>query len=723
MRLILAIFFGSFLLFGIQPMMGRLLLPSFGGSAAVWTACLAAYQILLLAGYGYAHFVSKLVPRRQRALHLSLLALAVVWTAAFAAFLEPLRELFGKTANPTLEVVFTVALLAGVPYVLLASGSSLLQAWKAASDEGDSRNVYRLYAVSNLGSFLGLFIHPLVLEPFVSIQMQWRGFAVLTAVYFVAVFAVMSRTGSRCPAQPQSPAPQPDADDPIIVPQPRAISHPVFWFLIPTLSSAFLVAYTNHATLDISPLPLLWAAILGLFLLSYCVAFSSFSEDALPALAVISAISLAILPWSGGMLFQENNCLELLRELKYGLPAFFLVLTFLHAWLYKIRPHGSKLTKYYLANALGGATGGLLAGVLPPFLLKTVAEYPAVLFLVAAFSIWFICGFIWPLKYVKTFLNKIAFVYCGAVPFLLLYAERRYDKDGETILRDRSFYGIIRVVAVNKHGGGEPAHRLTNGKTTHGSQYRGVRSMLPTTYYSPCGGGIAINSNTNFIQGKPIRVGVVGLGAGSLAAYGREGDEYRFYEINPDVADCASNPAYFSFLSDTPAKTLIILGDARKTLQVEEATGAPKFDVLIIDAYSGDGIPLQVATDEAFDLYRARLAPDGILSMHISNWLFDLLPLCKAQMKRTGMFAVGTVTADRNVTNSRWVFFADKPFEPVVTSGKVSKCDWSAVADQKSVSDDFGSTLSFVQWNILRRSPKPKAEPVPTQKKNPHIET
>ncbi len=709
----LSIFFGSFLLFGIQPMMGRTLLPSFGGTASVWTACLVAYQVLLLVGYGYAHGVAKLAPKTQRRLHVALLFLSALWSLAFAFCQQAVRAMIGNSGLPSLEVVLAVCLIVGLPYTLLSSGSSLMQSWLATAKRHgghDDRGVYKLYAVSNLGSFIGLFVHPLILEPFVAVSWQWRGFALAMFAYalFVGFVAVRQRTALETVRNEDLGESTPPGRTPAGVLNSRRLKSRILWFALPCLSSFFLVATSNQLTLDISPMPLMWAVVLGLFLLSYVIGFSSAGEKLLPLWMLLAAASLAAMAVATLASVDVPSRTMFTRTLELGLPSFLFVLVFIHSWLYSIRPSGKLLTKYYLGNAAGGALGGILAGVVSPAVFNKIVEYPLALILLAVVFVWFIREY-WHPKMANG-LNQLAIIACLLVPLHIFFMPKGLIyKD---LFEDRGFYGVVSVLQkISADDKAPTIHTLFHGRTDHGFQVRsGKFSKQPTSYYTAGGGGIALYSHPKHIAGEPLRFGGVGLGIGVMATYGREGDTYRFYEISPEVINIATNSEWFSFVNDCKADLEIVEGDARKSLEREQTAGDLKYDVLVVDAFNGDSIPMQMATDEAFDLYRKRLADGGILAVHISNWQFDLYPLCKAQMVRTGMFAVGIVGKLNTATwaeESGWVFFSEKPFKPVYQPELTSIIDWSKVESKASITDEKGSLLSF----LMRFSPLQRDKP------------
>ena len=724
---VLTVFLGSFLLFGVQPMLGRTLLPSFGSSAAVWTVCLAAYQTLLLAGYLYAHVIAKRSYKTQRTVHRVLLALAVVWAAAFCYFRPALKQHIGNSGYPALEVLFCVCLFAGLPYVLLSAGSTLIQSWLAAraavfrkdaethrienandvssSDRcplpSDSRNVYKLYAISNLGSFLGLLAYPFILEPFVSLNAQWWGFTACLLGYTVLLAAVAKETGTgsrqeqsavnKGSCQIQEPPPQNVTSHGAL---PLLLARPFFWFILPALSCFALVATTNRLTLETTPIPLFWVLLLSAFLLSYVVGFSDRAERGLLILLFFALVSCV----GAGLSLRLDAGTAFEWILLAGTALLFFGGTVLHGWLHAIRPEASRLTGFYLAIAAGGAAGGVVGSLLPPVLFKTAFEFPLAIVLVSS-----ACAFFAQQSYLAKNGQRVA-TGLSVLAIICVALCRRTHTDGyELVTRARNFYGTLRVekkVFRSEYGSEQLVHYFKHGNTTHGVQFRDTGlSKIPTAYFGPEAGGFPIMSHPKRSAGQPMRVGIVGLGVGVLAAYGRDGDTYRFYEINPQVIGIAKTPALFSFISDCAAKVEIVEGDARKRLEKERLDGAEKYDVLIIDVFSGDSIAPHLISAEAFDLFKERLAPDGLFGIHISNWHIDLFPVCKAVAKAWGMNVVGVVArADESRAEiiSFWSFLSQAPLPPLPE--KCLEVDFNRVADMPMTTDEKGSLLRYIRF-------------------------
>ena len=685
------VFCGSFLLFLIQPLVGRTLLPVFGGSASVWMICLACYQTLLLAGYFYAHHF-----QRAKRLHVVWLGVAAVWTGGLIFARPCLQAWFGNSGSPTLGVLSCVLLVAGLPYVLLAAGSTLVQTWVAQGEalkcgsadvpKSGGGDVYSLYAVSNAGSLLGLLFYPVVLEPSVPLTMQWLGFAVAVAVY-----AVLMRHTAGLPAR------APQASPPPI----RMPARPC-WFLLPMVSAFLLNAVTAALMVEVTPMPFVWVLTLGAFLLSYVLGFSrvaGYGRRLWCAGALLALVGAAFArgQWGTG---------SFLPNAAAGVAVLLLVGTVLHAWLYERRPPVASLSRYYLALAAGGAAGGLMASLVSPLVFNRVLEYPLILCVCVVLLAWRMIQ----ARAVASGgarhnpVPLLVSVAAGAGYLALLGLTAR-QTNSTLLYRCRNFYGCLAVTRKYENlGTGKllPLHYLWCGQTTHGLQVRDASYLrVPTAYYGVTGGGGAFAAHPRYQQGQPMNVGVVGLGAGMLATYGRTNDLYRFFEINPQVMQIATTPQLFSFLSDAPCEVHLIDGDARRMLEAEREVGDPPYDLLVIDAYSGDAVPYHLVTREAFRLYLDRLTPEGMLAVHISNWHIDLLPVCKAVAGDLGVYAHGTIGyADTAVTcGSIWVFMTRQPI-PYPYSGPPGKrrtVNWDDVRDIRALTDDRGSLFPLLR--------------------------
>jgi protein-L-isoaspartate O-methyltransferase len=635
-----AISLGALLLFGIQPIVAKRLLPWFGGSAAVWITCLVFFQTALLAGYLYAHALHRrLGARAQSAVHVGALLLSL---PALALLLSS-RPIAGINAHPTLGVLGLLALTIGLPYVLLASTSPLLQAWLARRP--GTAPPYRLYALSNLAALGALLSYPILIDPYVPWRRQATGWALLYAG-FALLSAVAARRAAR--GDPAGPS-QPDGlDEPVSL---VGWAERSLWTGLAGCASLLLVAVTAHVTQQIVPAPLLWVVPLAAYLLSFVVCFEwprLYWRPAWLGLLPVALVGMAYL------MKQEADALGLLRGGALFVVGLLACCMVCHGEIARRRPDARHLTTYYLLIALGGALGGLFAGVVAPLLFNPLVELPLGLILTGFFGVQVILQALWPRLRPYGRLAAVA-----ALPFTFgLYAmyvvegARAATREYHRVVR--SFYGQLRVRNEGRPGDQDASRTLVNGGIIHGTQWLDdARRRLPTSYYcetSGVGRALAL-----LPVNRRQRVGVVGLGVGTLAAYGRPGDVYRIYEINPQVVRLAQTE--FTFLRDSAAAVEVALGDARLRLEAEPPQ---EFDLLAVDAFSGDSVPTHLLTQEALALYVRHLAAGGILAVHISNRFVDFEPVLAAGALalRRPVVTVrepGEGEGNRLCLNSHWV--------------------------------------------------------------------
>ncbi len=680
----LTIFTGAFLLFQVQPLMGKFVLPWFGGSPGVWTTCMLFFQVLLLAGYAYAHWSARtLRPRAQVVLHLSLVAVSL-------AFLPVIPGAQWKPATgeePVLRILLLLAANVGLPYLALSATGPLVQHWFGCAFAGKSP--YRLYALSNVGSLLALLSYPFLFEPWLARQTQGRLWSVGLVLYLACLLACARRIW-RISQPSEGPSPAGESTLTISASAPPGGFATALWLLLPACASALLLAVTNKLCLDVAVFPFLWIVPLALYLLSFIVAFDNPRWYARGPFTLLFVLALAGFCWA---LYEATNW-TLWRQVGVFGAGLFICCMVCHGELYRLRPPAAQLTRYYLFIAAGGALGGIFVGALAPLLFSDYYELHLSLFLSALL---FVVLF-WRdaarggrpaaeagTRTASRFLDSLALVLpilglaglelwiwnCEALfasfprevfhalrfmtwsLFLLVLAGwflrrgrnssyARYltgtwltlgllalgnvlglqalKRDAEVVYMARNFYGVLTIL---DHHRDKPEDRyllLRHGRITHGLQFtRPDFAKVPTTYYGPGSGvGLAIHS----LPDRPRRLGLVGLGTGTLATYGRPGDTLRIYEINPEVIDLAWSR--FTYLSNCPAKVEIVPGDARLSLERE----APqRFDLLALDAFSSDSVPVHLLTREAFAVYERHLATNGILAIHISNHYLDLEPV------------------------------------------------------------------------------------------------
>jgi spermidine synthase len=599
------IFLSSFLLFLVQPLIARLILPWFGGSAAVWTTCMLFFQALLLGGYAYAHFLEKKLPqgKLQPLLHTLLLAAAVAMLPISPS--EAWKPAGGD--EPISRILMLLGASVGLPYFLVASTSPLLQAWFARARPGE--NPYRLFAISNLASLIALVGYPFVVEPFLAAHEQVKLWSWLFVAFAVLCAAVAWRT------------PRTEVRETETTVEPVPGRQIVLWLALSATGSVLLLAVTNHLTQNVAAVPLLWLAPLTLYLLTFIIAFEGSNWYRPQYLWPLVLVWLAVMAW---LLVDEDYHFNLPMQLGVFLPGLFLGCLFCHGELYRLRPAPQHLTKFYLMVSAGGALGGLLVAVVAPLTLDAYYELGigmTVLALLAALRFAQL-GRVQGLASLAVLMGVAA---CAA------YDGFHYHRDVR--VSERGFYGVLRVKEYNSPGEHGHLRRLVHGAIMHGEQYMSDdRRRFITTYYQETSGiGVAIKSRGN----APIRVGVIGLGTGTIAAYGRPGDVYRFYDIDPRVIKLAKSE--FTFLGDSAAGIEVALGDARLTLEREPPQN---FDVLAVDAFSSDAIPVHLITKEALGVYLRHVKSDGIVAFHVSNRFLNLIPVVARIAKEHGAHAV-----------------------------------------------------------------------------------
>ncbi len=696
----LTIFCGAFLLFLVQPLMGKYLLPWFGGGPGVWTTCLLFFQTLLLGGYAYAHFLQRLAPKRQAIVHLVLLAAAL---ACLPIVPNPSWKPNG-TEEPVVRILLLLTVTLGLPYLVLSATGPLLQRWLSLTHPGATP--YRLYALSNAGSLLALVAYPFFLEPRYPRNAIGLGWSAGLGVFAVLCGACAWRV--RRAAQPET-VPPADVRNTNISPSAPSMLDRFLWFALPAIASVLLVATTNKLCLDIAAIPFLWVLPLGIYLLTFIICFDHprwYSRGLFAALLALSCCLLAyFLSVHGAPAHRKIAALGL---------TLFVACMVCHGELYRLRPAPGRLTGYYLAIAAGGAGGSLFVVLGAPLLFNDYRELQLGLVLLA-YLVGVICWFqrsralalglavglgamplVLPMlradrgaAWYDWFLSlgreerafatehwlallgglaALAFVLRGEwrrdapwrrrlilIPALLtvlldiVFVQQAKD-DGSTVFSaGRNFYGAYKVHLYDESK--DPTTHffvLSNGDITHGQQFRGgQQAFWPTTYYSETSG---LGRAFAVLPASHRRIGVVGLGTGTVAAYGRPRDSLRFYEINPAIVGVASRN--FTYLKNTRATVSIALGDARLVMERELRSGASQqFDLLVLDAFAGDAIPVHLLTKEAMAVYLRQLRPGGIIAIHISNRHLDLRPVVEGLAQDAGLHFAAIADF---VTKERW---------------------------------------------------------------------
>ena len=629
------IFLSAFLLFLVQPILAKQILPWFGGAAVVWTTCMIFFQFVLLLGYAYAHWLSARVrsPLQNRVHIVLLVASLAALPITPSDYWKPAGD-----ANPVIAILSLLFATIGLPYFLLSSTSPLIQAWFSREYPGSSP--YRLFALSNFASMLALVGYPFLFEPRLTNPQQSNGWSVGYAL-FVVVCAALAWRSRALPEHAQATPRAEEAHEPR--PATRRI---VLWIALSALGSVTLLAVSNHLTQNISSIPLLWVIPLAIYLLTFILCFEGsrwYRRDAfLGALVWL----VCVMAW---FLADKRLQFELAWQIGVFSAGLFVVCMFCHGELARLRPGPRHLTLFYLIVSLGGVIGGVLVGIVAPLVLPGFLELEIALVAVAALAM----GLNWARpKAVVALLGAVVIFVSGALAW-------RIDKfTEETVLIVRNFYGVLRVKeTLSRADDPETRYRsLVNGSILHGEQWMTDKyRRSATTYYKVSSG---IGKTLLAFEGQSIKVGIIGLGAGSLAVYADADDTYRFYDINPAVEKVARTQ--FTYLGDSPGKMEVVLGDARLSLEREPAQG---FDVLAVDAFSGDSIPVHLITTEAVGVYLRHMKPLGVIAFHVSNRFLDLKPVLLAIAEKHGLeFAFVHETNETGETTSDWVLLTkNKP--------------------------------------------------------------
>jgi SAM-dependent methyltransferase len=717
----LTIVVSAFLLFQVQPVIAKIILPWFGGSAAVWTTCLLFFQMVLLLGYLYAHAVVRyLKPRAQMFLHGGLLL-----ASALAVPIYP--KLAWKptgTEEPTWAILSLLGLTVGLPYFLLSTTGPLLQAWYARRFKGAMP--YRLYALSNAGSMFALLSYPVLFEPTLTTHQQSTAWSVGYGFFILLCGITAFRSGTSFVAEEHT--------------EPEAAHRPgwrqyALWIALPACASVLLLAITNHLSQNVAAIPFLWVLPLSIYLLTFILCFEGSGWYMRAVYLPLLGVALVAMAYADSVDATGNVPIKILVPL-FAMGLFTCCMV-CHGELARLKPHPRYLTHFYLMISAGGAMGGLLVGLVAPHVFPALYElqigmaacallallvardqFPSLLpplRTIAGAAILILAGYIgygmrgsllsvaraavglvakhW--NEPDAFLNYVmvaTLALIGAVVLVSLHigtSQWRWAALGSELLvlvllgylgqqvhaltsgyrlNVRNFYGALRIRDSGPPTEFDATRTLTHGTINHGEEFLNLgRRDLPTTYYGPnTGVGLAIREKEKI---GAIRVGVIGLGTGTIAAYGRLGDYYRFYEINPLVPRLATTE--FFFLPDCKGKVDVAMGDARLSLERE----APEnFDVLAVDAFSSDSIPVHLLTREAMQVYFRHLKPDGILAVHISNRYLDLQPVLEGETQAAGKTARVVDTEDdesQDVFGATWVLITSpqSPFDTTILNG------------------------------------------------------
>ena len=681
------IFLSAFLLFAVQPMIGKIILPWFGGSAAVWSTCLLFFQAALLGGYLYAHWsTSRLTPRRQTMVH-------IVLMAASLALLPVLPSPTWRpthAGDPSGRILLLLTATIGLPYILLSTTSPLLQAWYVAGKPGAIP--YRLFALSNFGSLLALISYPALFEPRLTTKAQaysWSG------AYggFVLLCAVVAWGALRL-ADPKQIEARPTAAEPETITPAPSWTIRILWAALAGCATSLLLSITNHLSQNVAPIPFLWVLPLGIYLVSFILCFE---RERIYHRAVFLPLLAIALGGTGYVIYSVDN-----PNISWAIPlyvaALFICCMVCHGELVRLKPDPRHLTSFYLMISVGGALGGLFVAIIAPNVFHTYVELPVSM--VACAALVSVVLWVAPGKWGSyTGLHIVRTASMAATFALAVYMgyQKRID-DAYYRLSVRNFYGVLRVRDVS------PPEETYSRKLIHGTILHGVQLLdaklrdTHTSYYGEnSGAGRAL---TYFANKGPKRVGVIGLGAGVTVSYCRPGDYFQVYEINPLALGVAST--WFTFLKDCP-NDRVLLGDARLTL---ESQPSQQFDVLTVDAFTSDSIPVHLLTREAFVVYFRQLQPSGILAVHISNRYLNLEPVVArnaADLGKTAMEVDWDEEETDYMATNDWILVSGDPTvfkDPLFNSTAIKPA--KVRRDLRPWTDDYSNLFEILKIKFTR---------------------
>jgi hypothetical protein len=611
---IISILLSAFLLFQVQPLVGKMILPWFGGSSAVWSAVLLFFQVLLTGGYAYAYWlIDRVTVEKQRKTHLALLSTAFL-LFGFLAFIRPSpitpnsSLAVSAVQHPTWKIFRVLVISVGLPYLVLAANSTIIQAWFTRLNFNYSP--YRLYAVSNTGSLLALVSYPFLIEPIFPLITQGWLWAAGFMLFILVSIGIILRASSQ-----KSPRKLADKSQ-----QDISAGRQLLWIALSAAASVLLLSTTSLLTQEVAPIPFLWVLPLIVYLLSFVIAFSGEERYHRPLFSVLLALGSA-----GIFLINHYDVGDFLTQISVYVSFLFAACMAAHGELYRLRPAPESLPRFYLLVSMGGALGGVAVNLLAPALFTGYWEF--YLGWASLLVLLTILLFVRKAEKLKSFWRISLNLFVGIHTLIvLIYAVVTISSPSTNYqYQQRNFYGV----SVIFHDTDSGTYRLIHGTTVHGLQFvdQDKRSEPTTYYWEQSGVGHIIRNHPKY--GEGMRVGVLGLGIGTLAAYGQPGDHYRFYEINPDVVELANGKdGYFTFLGDSQAKISIVTDDARIALEREFSIGENQaFDVLVMDTFNSDAIPVHLLTREAFELYLQHLSPGGVIAVHITNRYLDLKPV------------------------------------------------------------------------------------------------
>jgi hypothetical protein len=669
------IFTSAFLLFLVQPLIAKQILPWFGGSAAVWSVCLVFFQVVLLAGYAYSDWVTRRLPLRVQArVHVALLLASLL----FLPIMASTRWKPSGAEDPTWWILGLLLATIGLPYFLLSTTGPLVQSWLARTPGG--AQVYRYFALSNLASLVSLLCYPVLIEPRSTLVQQSWGWSVGYGLFVLLCGGTALRVswGGSQVAVAQAPASGEPAGPERAAPMaaPKGSDY-LLWLALPGLASWLLLAVTNHITQNVASIPFLWVLPLSVYLLSFVLTFESDRwyrrAVALPAVAAMLALCAFGL--------QDSLGSDVRTALPLYIAGLFVLCMFLHGEMARLRPGARYLTRFYLMLSLGGAMGGVTVGLVAPNLLPAYYELGLGLVLTALVGVALLRG--------RRVLQIAALGLAAVCGYFFALQVRNDVTDARRMVRN--FYGTVLTADFNREGVGE-MRKMLHGSVKHGEQYLAAqRRREPTAYYGPDAG---ISRAIAAAPTGPRRVGIIGLGTGTLAVYGRRGDVYRVYEINPQVFELADSE--FTFLSDSEARIERVLGDARLALEREPPQA---FDVLAVDAFSGGAVPVHLITTEVLDVYLRHMRPDGVIAFHVTNRFLALASVVEKVAQARGLHAVlvHDEAEHSDFRRTDWVLVARNPQSLEREPIRAAATQVPAIPALSAWTDDFNNLFGVLK--------------------------
>jgi hypothetical protein len=672
-----AIFTSAFLVFQVQPIIARFILPSYGGTPSVWTSCMLFFQIGLLIGYAYAHGLARYIPlRRQPYVHLTLLLLSLLALPITPSLPE------NSSQHQIIEILIILTGSVGLPFILLSASAPLLQYWFASIHP--NKSPFKLYALSNAGSLLALLSYPFIVEPAVGLHNQAIFWSVAYGVFFLFCF------WCALPLYKQATNVT-DHSDVLKTTAPPTWRRRILWASLSACGSVMLLAITNQLTQNVAAIPFLWVLPLSLYLISFIICFE---RDRWYRRVFWFPLAILSLATSIYILYDDAfaRSLPLLHQVVIYSTAMLSSCMVCHGEIVRKRPTSDYLTLFYLYLALGGALGGIFVSLIAPLMFDGYWElYLVIIAIIIIVAFCSISAF-------ASIHGKIRYGF-AAIATIIFFASLSWQAIQEqlnySILNTRGFYGVLNIYDENVDS--ENHYRsLYHGNILHGDQYvKNANRYQPTTYYLQGSGiGLAIEQHPlRASDNTPLKIGVIGLGTGTIAAFGEPDEQFYFYDINPQIERIANE--YFTYLDDSKGSSTVILGDGRRSLTKElEKNGSQQFDVLAIDAFTGDAIPIHLLTAEAFDLYWKHIKPNGILAVHITNIYLDLTDPVRQLAKRSGKEALYILDDE---FYSEWILITqNRQFlnNPKVTS---LQSKWTSPPKPIIWTDDFSNLLEAVK--------------------------